>query len=88
MEKYNIFFKQSVEKDLRSIPKKNLLRILERIEGLKENPRPAGSEKLTGQNRYRIRQGVYRVVYSIQDYELTVWVVKIAHRKEIYKKIS
>ena len=82
MEEYKIFFKKSVEKDLRSIPKKNLLRILERIEGLKENPRPAGSEKLTGQNRYRIRQGVYRVVYSIQDNELTVWVIKIAHRKE------
>ena len=88
MEEYKIFFKKSVEKDLRSIPKKNLLRILERIEGLKENPRPAGSEKLTGQNRYRIRQGVYRVVYSIQDNELTVWVIKIAHRKEIYIKIS
>ena len=88
MEEYKIFFKKSVEKDLRSIPKKNLLRILERIEGLKENPRPAGSEKLTGQNRYRIRQGIYRVVYSIQDNELTVWVIKIAHRKEIYIKIS
>ena len=76
MEEYNIFFKQSVEKDLRSIPK-NLLRILERIEGLKENTRPAGSEKLTGQNRYRIRQGVYRIIYSIQDNELTVRVVKL-----------
>lgn len=88
MEEYKIFFKKSVEKDLKIIPKKYLLKILHRIEGLKGNPRPDGSEKLTGQNRYRVRQGVYRIVYSIQDNELTIWVVKIAHRKEIYKRLS
>jgi mRNA interferase RelE/StbE len=88
MEKYKIFFKKSVEKDLKSIPKKNLLKILKSIEKLKDNPRPGGIEKLTGQNRYRIRQSVYRIVYSIQDNELTVWVIKIAHRKKIYKKLS
>ena len=88
MAEYKIFFKKSVEKDLRNIPKDYLIKILEKINNLKDNPRPEGTEKLTGQNRYRIRQGVYRIVYSIQDNELTVWVIKVAHRKEIYKKLS
>ena len=88
MAQYKVFFKKSVEKDFKSIPKKELLRILIKIESLQDNPRPVGSQKLTGQERYRIRQGRYRIVYSIQDYELTVWVVKVGHRKEIYNKIS
>ncbi len=88
MAQYKVFFKKSVEKDFKSIPKKELLRILSKIESLQDNPRPIGSQKLTGQERYRIRQGRYRIVYSIQDYELTVWVVKVGHRKEIYRKIS
>ena len=88
MAEYKIFFKKSVEKDLRNIPKDYLIKILEKIKNLKDNPRPEGTEKLTGQDRYRIRQGVYRIVYSIQDNELTVWVIKVAHRKEIYKKLS
>ncbi len=88
MALYKVFFKKSVEKDFKSIPKKELLKILSKIESLQENPRPFGSEKLTGHERYRLRQGRYRIVYSIQDNELTVWVVKVGHRKEIYKKIS
>ncbi len=88
MAQYKVFFKKSVEKDFKSIPKKELLRILSKIESLQDTPRPVGSQKLTGQERYRLRQGRYRIVYSIQDYELTVWVVKVGHRKEIYNKIS
>jgi len=88
MAQYKVFFKKSVEKDLKQIPKRDLLKIFKRIESFQVDPRPVGSEKLTGQERYRVRQGNYRIVYSIQDYELTVWVVKIGHRKEIYKKIS
>ena len=88
MAQYKIFFKKSVEKDLKSIPPRDLKKILRKIESLQLNPRPAGSEKLTGLERYRIRQGSYRIVYSIQDFELTVWVVKIGHRKEIYRKIK
>lgn len=88
MEEYKIFFKKSVEKELKKIPKKYLLKILKRIENLTVNPHPDGSEKLTGQDLYRIRQGTYRVVYSIQDNELTIWVVKVGHRKEIYKNFS
>lgn len=85
MAVYKIFFKRSVEKDFNNIPKKDLARILDRIEGLAEDPRPAGSEKLTGQERYRVRQGLYRIVYSIQEDELTVWVVKVGHRKDVYR---
>jgi mRNA interferase RelE/StbE len=85
MTAFRIFFKSSVEKDFAAIPKKELRRILERIEKLTENPRPPDCEKLTGQNRYRIRQGRYRILYSIQDRELTIIIVKIAHRKRVYR---
>jgi len=85
MAAYKIFFKKSVEKDLKLIPKKDLKKILDRIEALAEDPRPSGCEKLTGQQRYRLRQGRYRVLYSIQNDELTIWVVKVGHRKDIYR---
>ena len=85
MAAYKIFFKRSVEKDLKSIPKNDLRRILDCIAMLAENPRPPGSEKLSGLERYRVRQGQYRIVYSIQDDELTVWVVEIGHRKDVYR---
>jgi mRNA interferase RelE/StbE len=85
MAAYKLFFKKSVQKDFDTIPKKELRRILNRIEALAEDPRPPDCEKLTGQERYRLRQGRYRIVYSIQDDELTVWVVKVGHRKHIYR---
>jgi len=85
MAVYKVYFKASVERDFTTIPKKDLKNILKRIEGLAENPRPSGCEKLTGQERYRLRQGRYRIVYSIQDDELTVWVVKVGHREDIYR---
>ena len=85
MAAYKVLFKASVEKDFVAIPKKDLRKILKRIEGLVVNPRPSGCEKLTGQERYRLRQGRYRIVYSIQDDDLTVWVVKVGHRKDIYR---
>ena len=86
MAEYRVFFKKSVEKDFAGIPKDDLIRILDRIKKLEGNPRPAGTEKLTGQERYRLRQGRYRVIYSIQDDELTIWVVKVGHRKDVYRK--
>ncbi len=83
MAEFRVFFKESAEKDLREIPKKDLSKILHRIKRFSDNPRPSGHEKLTGQERYRIRQGRYRVVYSIQDKEITVWIVKIKKRKDV-----
>jgi mRNA interferase RelE/StbE len=86
MEKYKIHFKASVEKDFRAIPNKDVKSILLTINKLSDIPRPPGCEKLVGQEKYRIRQGRYRVLYSIQDEELIVWVVKVAHRKDIYRQ--
>ena len=68
-----------------TVSAKDVKRILNRIKTLKQNPRPPGCEKLTGQERYRLRQGRYRIVYSIQDDELTVWIVKVGQRKDIYR---
>ena len=85
MAGYRVLFKESVWKDFNSVPKKDLKKILKRIEQLSENPRPSGCEKLTGKDRYRLRQGRYRIIYSIQDDELTVWVVKVGHRKDVYR---
>jgi len=85
MVPYKIFFKSSVEKDLRGIPRADLKKILSKIAKLAHNPRPHGCEKLAGHDRYRIRQGNYRVVYSIKDDELVVWVFRVAHRKDVYR---
>lgn len=85
MAKYKIYLRRSVKKDLSPVPKKDIKRIIQRIEKLSANPRPPGCEKLSGRERYRIRQGEYRIVYSIQDKEFTVWVVKVGHRREVYR---
>ena len=85
MAEFEIFFKESVWKELKRIPKNDLRRILSRIKKLGDNPRPAGCEKLTSMELYRVRQGKYRIVYSIQDNELTVGVIKIGHRKDVYR---
>ena len=85
MAVYSLFFKESVQKDFDGIPKKDLRRILSRIKSLAGEPRPQGCEKLTGHCRYRLRQGRYRIVYAIQDKERTVTVVKVGHRKDIYR---
>jgi mRNA interferase RelE/StbE len=88
MAGYKIYFRQSVLKDLAKIPKRELQRIIKRIETLFVDPRPRGCEKISGQDRFRIRQGNYRIIYSIQDDELTIWVVKIGHRQDIYRKLE
>lgn len=85
MASYRIVFKQSVAKDLRGIPKKDVQRILQRIESLADEPRPVGVEKLSGDEKYRIRQGNYRILYAISDDVITVTIVKIGHRREVYR---
>lgn len=85
MAEYKLLFKRSVAKDLRSVPKKDLAKILRRIRDLATDPRPRGCEKLSGGERYRVRQGVYRIIYTVNDEEVCVVVVKVAHRKEAYK---
>ena len=85
MARYDLRFKTSVAKDLRGLPNTDLRRILERIESLRDDPRPPGSEKLSAQERYRIRQGSYRILYEIRELEVVVEVVKIGHRREVYR---
>ena len=84
MAEYKIYFKKSVCKDFRPIPKKDLKKVLKVIESLSKNPRPPGCQKLSGQEKYRLRQGQYRIIYSIQDDEISIWIVKVRHRKDVY----
>jgi len=83
MESYRLSFKRSVTKDFRSIPQEDVRRILARIDALALEPRPQGCQKLTGQERYRVRVGRYRIVYEIRDDLLLVIVVAVAHRKGV-----
>jgi mRNA interferase RelE/StbE len=85
MDVYKVYLKESIQKDFRLIPNNDIKKILRRIESLSYDPRPPGCEKLTDREQYRVRQGRYRIVYSVQDNESTVYIVKIAHRKDIYR---
>ncbi|WP_319585985.1 type II toxin-antitoxin system RelE/ParE family toxin [uncultured Desulfobulbus sp.] len=85
MAGFEILFKESVYKELKSIPKTDLKKILSKIELLANDPRPTGSQKLTGLELYRVRQGQYRIVYSIHDNELLIHIVKVGHRKDVYR---
>jgi len=86
VEKYRVSIKRSAVKEIEAIPqKKERQRIIRRIGQLADDPRPAGSKKLSGLDKYRIRQGTYRIVYSITDEELIVMVVKVGHRKDVYR---
>ena len=86
MANYKILIKPSAAKELKKLPKNDAQRITSRIQSLSKEPRPFGCEKLSAQERYRIRQGNYRIVYSIEDDKLIVYVIKIAHRSDVYKK--
>jgi len=85
MAKYEVMIKKSAAPELGRVPRRDLRRIVERIRALGDEPRPLGSEKLSAQERYRIRQGDYRVVYAIDDGLRTVEIVKIGHRSEVHR---
>lgn len=84
MAKYRITFKRLVTKDFLNIPKQDVAKILSRIESLAVDPRAEGCIKITGRELYRIRQGMYRIIYEIFDQSLIVNVVKIGHRSNVY----
>jgi mRNA interferase RelE/StbE len=86
MGRFRLVFKKSVAKDLRDIPKKDVSRILKCFDALAEDPRAIGCEKLSGQERYRVRHGSYRIVYEIQDEAFMVVVVKVGHRRDVYRR--
>ncbi|MCG8607586.1 type II toxin-antitoxin system RelE/ParE family toxin [bacterium] len=86
MANYKILIKPSAAKELKRLPQTDLQRITSKIQSLSGEPRPRGCEKLSAQERYRVRQGSYRIVYSIEDAQLAVYIVKVGHRREVYKR--
>lgn len=85
MEKYSIRIKKSAAKELAKIPQHDLRRIIDKIQSLAIDPRPVGSQKLSSFELYRIRQGDYRIIYNINDTEIVIEIIKIGHRRDIYK---
>lgn len=87
MASYRLFIKRSAARELESVgSKKDRRRLVARIRALADDPRPPGCQKLSGAEKYRVRQGRYRIVYSIEDDRLIVIVVRIAHRREAYRR--
>jgi len=84
---YKVLIKPSAVKEVEAIPAKDRERVVRKIRALTEDPRPRGSEKLSGDDKYRVRQGRYRVVYSVSDDDRTVLVVKVGHRREVYRQL-
>jgi len=83
---YRIFIKPSAAKELEAIgTRRDRTRLVAKINSLAIDPRPPGCQKLTGSEKYRVRQGAYRVVYSIEDDRLVVTVVRVAHRRDVYR---
>jgi mRNA interferase RelE/StbE len=85
MAKYEILFRKSVTRDLRPIPGSDVRRILNAVRSLADNPRVPQSRKLSGEEKYRLRCGVYRILYLVDDPRRMVLVVKVAHRKDVYR---
>lgn len=85
MASYSLEIKRSAAKELAQLPLKDRGRVIARIEMLAEDPRPVGAEKLSGLERYRVRQGDYRILYEIEDEVLRIIVVRIGPRREVYR---
>jgi len=85
MGKYRVEIKKSAAKEIKQLPKKDLKKVLAKIHGLSEDPRPIDCKKLSAQEKYRIRCGHYRILYLIEDDVLIVYVVKVGHRREVYR---
>ena len=85
MVSYRLEVRRSAVKELEELPHKDLPRVMGRIEALSTDPRPLGCEKLSGQERYRVRQSDYRILYEVDDAKNVVTVVKIGHRRNVYR---
>ena len=84
MANYKIEIKKSATKEIARLPKNILKRVLTKIQSLSNEPRPSGCKKLTADEKYRVRVGDHRILYSIEDGKLVVYVVKVGHRKKVY----
>ena len=85
MASYRLLIKPSAAKELEGLPGKDRRRVVTRMRSLADQPRPSGCEKLTGHDLFRVRQGTYRILYEIQDHDLTVIIFKIGHRRDVYR---
>jgi len=85
METYKVLLKKSAAKELEKVPEKDRKKIIKNIRDLSLDPRPQGVKKLSGQEKYRIRQGNYRILYQIVDEELIIYDVGVGHRKDIFR---
>lgn len=86
MALYNVLIKKSAAKELEAVPEKDRRRLIERIRGLSNEPRPFGAEKLSGEDKYRVRQGNFRILYEILDRELVVTVIRRGNRRDVYRR--
>jgi len=87
MASYKIEIKKSAAKEIENLPSMILKRVISHIQELSDDPRPSGCKKLSGDEKYRLRVGDYRILYEIEDDIVTVYVVKVAHRKELYRML-
>ena len=85
MASYKLLIKPTAGKEIEAVPKQDRRRIVAKITSLSRDPRPPGCEKLSGHDQYRLRQGNYRILYEIQDLDLVVLVVKVGHRRDVYR---
>lgn len=85
MGKYKVEIKRSAVKEIENLPKRDLKAVIDKIASLSQDPRPHGCKKLSGQEKYRVRLGDYRILYAIEDAILIVYVVKAGHRKDAYR---
>ena len=85
MASYELLIKPSAAKEIESLPRKDRLRVVAKIQSLITDPRPDGCIKLSGHEQYRVRQGDYRILYEIHDRQLVITVVKVGHRRDVYR---
>jgi mRNA interferase RelE/StbE len=85
MAEFEVRITKDAAKELGRLPKTETRRILRRIDGLRHDPRPPGSEKLAGRDAYRIRQGDYRIIYTIDNHRIIVEVIRVGHRRDVYR---
>ena len=83
--KYNIIFRKRAKRKLQSIPEKDREKIFETIKNLENNPFPKGYKKLKGRDGYRVRKGNYRIIYEVNKQEITILILAVGDRKNIYK---
>lgn len=85
MASYKVGIKPSAVKELEALPSKDRRRVVAKIQSLASNPRPQGFEKLSGHELHRVRRGTYRILYTVEDADLVVIIIRVGHRREVYR---